>query len=53
MRRILVSFIIAASLAGCAGTPPPQPSAQLTVIPDSQGLPAPNRAIWQRPTGLP
>lgn len=43
MRKILVSIIMAAGLAGCAGTPPPQPSAQLTVIPDSQGLPAPNR----------
>lgn len=44
MRKILVSIIIAASLAGCAGTPPPQSSAQLTVIPDSQGLPAPHRS---------
>lgn len=43
MRKILVSIIMAAGIAGCAGTPPPQPSAQLTVIPDSQGLPAPNR----------
>lgn len=43
MRKTLVSIIIAASLAGCAGTPPPQSSAQLTVIPDSQGLPAPSR----------
>ena len=24
--------------------PPPQPSAQLTVVPDSQGLPAPHRS---------
>ncbi|WP_257558090.1 polysaccharide biosynthesis/export family protein [Sphingobium sp. CFD-2] len=44
MRKILVSLIIAASVAGCAGTPPPQPSAQLTVVPDSQGLPAPDRS---------
>src|SRR3546814_20137506 len=44
MRKILVSSIIAAGLAGCAGTPPPQSSAQLTVIPDSQGLPAPTRS---------
>jgi polysaccharide export outer membrane protein len=43
MRKILIAFIIAASVAGCAGTPPPQSSAQLTVIPDSQGLPPPNR----------
>lgn len=43
MRKILVPIILITSLAGCAGTPPPQPSAQLTVIPDSQGLPAPNR----------
>lgn len=43
MRKILVSIILAAGLTGCAGTPPPQSSAQLTVIPDSQGLPAPNR----------
>lgn len=43
MRKIFIAFIIAASVAGCAGTPPPQSSAQLTVIPDSQGLPPPNR----------
>jgi len=42
MRKILVSIIMA-GLAGCAGTPPPQSSAQLTVIPDSQGMPAPSR----------
>src|SRR3546814_20066282 len=44
MRKILVSIIIAAGRAGCAGTPPPQSSAQLPVIPDSQGLPAPSRS---------
>ena len=44
MRRFIVSIIMAAGLAGCASTPPPQSSAQLTVIPDSQGLPAPNRS---------
>src|SRR3546814_13837626 len=52
MRKILVSIIIAAGLAGCAGTPPPQSSAQLTVIPDSPGIPAPNRsalAAYDRP----
>lgn len=43
MRKIFIAISIAASLAGCAGTPPPQPSDQLTVLPDSQGLPAPNR----------
>lgn len=44
MRKILVSIIIAYGLTGCAGTPSPQSSTQLTVIPDSQGLPAPNRS---------
>ena len=44
MRKILVSLIIATSVAGCAGMPPPQPSAQLMVVPDSQGLPAPHRS---------
>ncbi|MCF8708905.1 polysaccharide biosynthesis/export family protein [Rhizorhapis sp. SPR117] len=43
MRKIFFSIIVAAGLASCTGTPPPQPSAQLTVIPDSQGLPAPQR----------
>lgn len=44
MRKIFVSIIVAASLTGCAGTPPLQSSTRLTVIPDSQGLPAPNRS---------
>lgn len=43
MRKIFIAFFIVASLAGCAGTPAPRSSAQLTVLPDSQGLPAPNR----------
>lgn len=43
MRKNFFSIIVAAGLASCTGTPPPQPSAQLTVIPDSQGLPAPQR----------
>lgn len=43
MHKILVPMIISIGLAGCAGTPPPQSSAALTVVPDSQGLPAPNR----------
>ncbi len=52
MRKILLSIVIAAGLAGCVRTPPPQSSAQLTVVPDSQGLPAPNRsdlAVTDRP----
>lgn len=44
MRKILVTIVIAISVAGCARTPPPQSSAHLTVVPDSQGLPAPNRS---------
>jgi len=44
MRKILLSIVIAVGVAGCARTPPPQSSAQLTVVPDSQGLPAPNRS---------
>lgn len=43
MRKICVAILIVVSVAGCAGTPPPQPSAQLTVVPDSKGLPAPTR----------
>lgn len=43
MRKILIAFLIASSLAGCTGTPPPESSAQLTVLTDSQGLPPPNR----------
>jgi polysaccharide biosynthesis/export protein len=43
MRKILISFGFAACVAGCAGTPPPQSSAQLTVLTDSQELPAPVR----------
>lgn len=43
MHKIGIAIFIAATVAGCARTPPPQPSAQLTVIPDSQGLPPPNR----------
>jgi polysaccharide biosynthesis/export protein len=43
MRKILISFGLAACVAGCAGTPPPQSSAQLTVLTDSQELPAPVR----------
>lgn len=44
MQKIGIALFVAATLAGCAGTPSPQPSAQLTVIPDSKGLPPPNRA---------
>lgn len=44
MRKIFLSIVIAVVGAGCAGMPPPQSSAQLTVIPDSGGLPVPNRS---------
>lgn len=44
MRNIVALAVLAIGLASCAGTPPPQSSAQLTVIPDSRGLPAPNRS---------
>jgi polysaccharide biosynthesis/export protein len=43
MRKIGIAFLAACALAGCGRTPPPQSSARLTVIPDSQGLPAPKR----------
>lgn len=43
MRKFLIASLMATSMAGCAGTPPPQPSAELTVLQDSQGLPPPNR----------
>ena len=43
MRKTLLALIVAAGLAGCAGAPPPQSSAQLTVLTDSQELPSPIR----------
>lgn len=43
MRNILVTLLIATAMIGCAPLPPPQSSARLTVVPDSKGLPAPNR----------
>ncbi len=43
MRKIFIAFLIATSVAGCAGTPSPQSSADLTVLTNSQGLPAPTR----------
>lgn len=44
MIKFVVSVILALGLAGCAGSPPPQSGAQLTVIPNSKGLPAPIRS---------
>lgn len=44
MRKIFTSAVIAAALSGCAArTPPPQSSADLTVLTDSTALPAPTR----------
>lgn len=43
MRKFGIAFLFAAAVAGCSRTPPPQSSARLTVVSDSQGLPAPNR----------
>lgn len=43
MRKIIVGFLMAVATTGCARTPPPQSSAQLTVISDSKELPAPTR----------
>lgn len=43
MRKTFISLIMAASVAGCAGTPPPQSTAELTVLTDSRELPAPIR----------
>jgi len=43
MRNTVVVTVIAIALSGCASTPPPQSSAHLTVLPDSQVLPAPQR----------
>lgn len=43
MRKVYL-VTVAIALAGCAAqTPPPQSSASLTVIPDSKGLPPPDR----------
>lgn len=43
MRTLWFSLLIATALTGCGRTPPPQSSASLTVVPDSQGLPPPDR----------
>ena len=43
MRNVLMALVIAAATGGCASTPPPQPSARLTVVPNSAGLPPPIR----------
>lgn len=44
MRKLCLATTAAFALAGCAARiPPPQSSASLTVIPDSQSLPAPSR----------
>ncbi len=43
MRIVYAAMLAAAAMTGCARTPPPQSSATLTVVPDSKGLPAPNR----------
>lgn len=43
MQKIGFVLFLAASVVGCARTPPPQSSAQLTVITDSQALPPPTR----------
>jgi polysaccharide biosynthesis/export protein len=43
MRKVCWAMLIVAATAGCAGSPPPVSSARLTVVSDSQGLPAPNR----------
>lgn len=43
MRKILTFCLIAISVTGCAGTPPPRPSAELTVVADQASLPAPSR----------
>jgi polysaccharide biosynthesis/export protein len=43
MRIIFTAFLAASILTGCAGRERPVSTAQLTVVPDSTGLPAPNR----------
>lgn len=44
MRKIFLTVVIALGTAGCvARTPPPQSSPSLTVLADSQSLPAPSR----------
>ena len=43
MRKLWIVFLMAVMTAGCGRTPPPQSSSRLTVVSDSQGLPAPDR----------
>lgn len=43
MRKLCIVFLMAVMTAGCGRTPPPQSSSRLTVVSDSQGLPAPDR----------
>lgn len=43
MRKTLASFLIVIAIAACGRTPPPQSSARLTVVPNSAGLPPPDR----------
>lgn len=44
MRKIFTVAVVAAALSGCASTPPPQSTADLTVLTDSTALPAPTRS---------
>lgn len=44
MRTISIVLVLAIAMSGCARTPPPQSSAQLSVVSDSQALPPPARA---------
>jgi polysaccharide export outer membrane protein len=43
MRKIFIALLVATVVSGCAGTPSPQSSAELTVLTNSEGLPAPTR----------
>ncbi|VXD00924.1 polysaccharide biosynthesis/export family protein [Sphingomonas sp. 8AM] len=43
MRKPVIAFVILLCLAGCGGREPLRSTSDLTVVPDSAGLPSPNR----------
>lgn len=49
MRKISAALLVALAVAGCARTPPPQSSSDLTVLNDSRSLPPPTRGDLTAP----